>query len=404
MNQMKKLSKWLKKYFIPHEGNEFKPHFLRHETMLGFFFLVIILELGFLVQVFVVFDKTKFLAEVLPAVLENLTNQERAQNNINPLKENALLDKAAEEKAQDMAKNGYFAHTSPEGKTPWYWFDQVGYNYIYAGENLAVNFFESNDVAQAWMNSPTHRANILKSDYTEIGIGVARGVYEGRDTVFVAQLFGKPLVFPTAVETSQASNTKVATSTPTVSATKPATTSQTTAGSKPATKSTPPTKAPAPVKTTPVNTQPVNKTSTEQPATNPVIQEASPLVASAPAPTAVQVLGEESTTNPAAPVVTTEATAAPQSAFRSFLERILTAPRTTLTYAYEALGLLVLLALIIAFAMSERHHKRVMARGFALIAIILALSYVNLRVLNVKTQVPTDDHNMTASAINAFPK
>ncbi|MEJ0001761.1 MAG: CAP domain-containing protein [bacterium] len=166
--------------------------------MLVFFLVIMVIELGFLVQVFLVFDKTKFLAQVLPAVLADLTNKERADNGAAPLTENALLDKAAQEKADDMARNGYFAHTSPEGKTPWYWFQQVGYNYIYAGENLAVNFFESNDVAQAWMNSPTHRENIVKKEYTEIGIGVATGTYQGHNTVFVAQLFGKPLVFADA--------------------------------------------------------------------------------------------------------------------------------------------------------------------------------------------------------------
>ena len=184
---------WLKKYFIPHEGNDHQPHFLRHQSMTLVFLLVIVVELGFLAQVFIIFDKTKFLAAVLPGVLTTLTNEERAENNIPPVTENELLKKAAELKAQDMAARGYFAHTSPDGKTPWYWLNLVGYSYAKAGENLAVNFSESRDVDRAWMNSPTHYANIVKSDFTEIGIGVASGVYEGRNTVFVAQFFGTPL-------------------------------------------------------------------------------------------------------------------------------------------------------------------------------------------------------------------
>lgn len=190
---MQRFFQWLKKYFVPHPGNDHKPHFLRHESVLVVFFVIIILELGFLVQVFLVFDKTKFLAAVLPGVLASITNEERAENNAPPLVQSDLLNKAAQLKAEDMATHGYFAHTSPEGKTPWYWFGQVGYSYSSAGENLAVNFFESVDVAKAWMNSPSHRANIIKKDFTEIGIGVASGVYEGRNTVFVAQLFGTPL-------------------------------------------------------------------------------------------------------------------------------------------------------------------------------------------------------------------
>jgi hypothetical protein len=105
-----------------------------------------------------------------------------------------LLNQAAQEKADDMAQNGYFAHTSPDGKTPWYWLDQVGYNYSYAGENLAVNFTDSQDVTAAWMNSPEHRANILKANYTEVGTGVAEGMYDGNETIFVAQDFGTPVV------------------------------------------------------------------------------------------------------------------------------------------------------------------------------------------------------------------
>ena len=94
---------WLKKYFIPHEGNDHQPHFLRHQSMTLVFLLVIVVELGFLAQVFIIFDKTKFLAAVLPGVLTTLTNEERAENNIPPVTENELLKKAAELKAQDMA-------------------------------------------------------------------------------------------------------------------------------------------------------------------------------------------------------------------------------------------------------------------------------------------------------------
>lgn len=98
-------------------------------------------------------------------------------------------------KAQDMATKGYFAHTSPEGKkTPWYWLKQVGYQYQYAGENLAINFTDSKDVTNAWMNSPTHKANIVKDKYTEVGTGIATGLYEGRETVFVAQVYANPIV------------------------------------------------------------------------------------------------------------------------------------------------------------------------------------------------------------------
>ena len=133
------------------------------------------------------------MAAVLPAVLGTLTNKERQQQSLPELTVSAALTHAAELKAQDMADKGYFAHTSPEGRTPWYWLKAAGYDYQYAGENLAINFSDSKDVTTAWMNSAGHRANIVKGMYTEVGTGVATGMYEGRETIFVAQVYASPL-------------------------------------------------------------------------------------------------------------------------------------------------------------------------------------------------------------------
>jgi hypothetical protein len=120
------------------------------------------------------------------------------------LKVNQKLNEAAEMKAKDMATKGYFAHTSPEGKTPWYWIEKVGYDYQFAGENLAINFSDSKDVTGAWMNSPTHKANIIKGNYTEIGTGVAVGVYKGKEAVFVAQIYANP--FPEVFQKTELNN------------------------------------------------------------------------------------------------------------------------------------------------------------------------------------------------------
>ena len=91
-----------------------------------------------------------------------------------------------------MVLKGYFSHTSPEGLSPWHWLTEVGYQFESAGENLAVNFYDSKIVHDAWMNSPAHRENILKGKYTEIGIGMAWGQHKGREALFVVQFFGKP--------------------------------------------------------------------------------------------------------------------------------------------------------------------------------------------------------------------
>lgn len=179
-------------YFFPHSRNNHRPHLFSAVSVTVLAVLIISLEAGYLVQTKVVFLKTNFLASVLPGVLVALTNQDRTANNLASVAEDVLLDKAAQLAALDMVTNGYFAHVSPDGKTPWYWLDQVGYSYSYAGENLAMNFTDSQDIESAWMESPTHHANIVKREYTNVGIGVAHGFYEGAETTFVVQFFATP--------------------------------------------------------------------------------------------------------------------------------------------------------------------------------------------------------------------
>jgi cell division septation protein DedD len=365
---MERIQKWLKKYFVPHEGNSYKPHFLRHEAMLSVFFVVIVIELGFLVQVFLVFNKTNFLAEVLPGVLTSLTNQERAQNNVPPLTENALLDQAAQDKANDMATFGYFAHTSPEGKTPWYWFGLVGYRYQAAGENLAVNYFESADVATAWMNSPEHRANIVKAGYTDIGIGVASGVYEGQNTVFVAQEFGKPFPVASAEELIPPATPPTApVATPTPAPIKPKTT-------------------PAPVapKTTAKTTPTV--------ATKPVVTPPTVVIT----PVAIKILGEETTSAP-----TTTTNFSIFSTLKLFVEKVLTSPGKYVNYIYGAFLALIVMALLMAiFIKSEMQHPAILLRGFSLLAIVIALLFINIKVVHVKTNVEAS--GASATVLEAF--
>ncbi|MFA6520647.1 MAG: CAP domain-containing protein [Candidatus Paceibacterota bacterium] len=201
---------WFKKHFIPHEGNDHRPHFLRDLSTRNIIAVVIFLEIfSFLIPTISQLNITGGMAAVLPAVLSSLTNTERNIQNLSTLFVNPILNQAALMKAEDMATKGYFAHTSPEGKTPWYWIEKVGYKYQYAGENLAVNFSDSQDVTRAWMNSPTHKANIVKGNYTEMGTGVANGVYQGRNTVFVAQVYANPLPIPKPTSSSKSFKLKV---------------------------------------------------------------------------------------------------------------------------------------------------------------------------------------------------
>lgn len=132
------------------------------------------------------------LAAVNAAEVFSLTNEERDEEGVAMLQRNTLLDKAAQMKAQDMAAKGYYAHVSPEGLTPMHWVDEVGYKYLIIGENLVVNRTDAEQVVDAFMGSPGHRANILRKDFTEIGVGVANGVYKGKDATFTVQIFAAP--------------------------------------------------------------------------------------------------------------------------------------------------------------------------------------------------------------------
>jgi hypothetical protein len=145
----------------------------------------------------------QMLSAVLPSVVVDLTNDERKDEHLKKLVRNSLLDEAARLKATHMRDNDYFEHFSPEGVSPWYWFDEVGYDYVHAGENLAVFFDDSEDVVKAWMKSPLHRDNILKAEYTEIGVATVEAEHEGYKTVFVVQLFGTPAQKPALAQTSQ---------------------------------------------------------------------------------------------------------------------------------------------------------------------------------------------------------
>lgn len=123
-----------------------------------------------------------------------LTNAERRAAGLNMLAENSELTKAAYAKANAMLAEGYFSHTSPKGKIFYSWVDATGYEYSAVAENLAVNLnmISAKEMVSSWLNSPGHRANLLSSAYTEAGMGVSYGVYEGQEAVFAVHIFAHP--------------------------------------------------------------------------------------------------------------------------------------------------------------------------------------------------------------------
>jgi len=213
------MKRFVKKYFIPNEENEYVPHIMRRASIGALSFLALLIFFGGILNV-VVIKETSLLSAVIPKSLVELANNNRLQNKVNTLSQSEPLVLAAQKKADDMAAKGYFAHTSPDGKSPWHWFKEAGYDFQYAGENLAINFVDSVDVDSAWMNSPGHRLNILNGKFTEVGIATAKGYYNGRETIFVVQMFGKPLRtsatrFAKEVFKPQVVQAKTSTTTPT---------------------------------------------------------------------------------------------------------------------------------------------------------------------------------------------
>ncbi len=195
----------LKQLLLPTPENDYTPHLLQRTAMV-MMFLMIVLSFAVVNMQALFWQSSQWLVStVLPAVVVDLTNSERKELQAVPLKRNALLDEAARLKAEHMAKNSYFSHYSPDGVSPWHWFDEVSYTYAHAGENLAIHFKDSGAVVDAWMKSPSHRANIVNGNYTEIGVGTAKGKFDGYDTVYVVQMFGTPAQAPAktvAVETA----------------------------------------------------------------------------------------------------------------------------------------------------------------------------------------------------------
>lgn len=133
-----------------------------------------------------------FASDITASAIISLVNKARDIQGVLPLSENPKLDKVAADKLQDMVENKYFAHTSPEGKSPWYWFGKNKYDYEYAGENLAIDFMTAEKQHEAWMNSETHRKNILNPNFTEIGVAVGTGEIDGHVSIIAVQTFGTP--------------------------------------------------------------------------------------------------------------------------------------------------------------------------------------------------------------------
>lgn len=185
-----RIHRHLKMAIVPHGGNQYRPHLVRRYGIAAV--LVLVVGMQGLYNGVTTGSVLGAEADITLSGLLDSTNSARAADGKAHLSINAKLTQAAELKAQDMFAKQYWAHTAPDGTTPWHWFGEVGYSYAEAGENLAKNFSASGSVITAWLQSPTHRANLLKASYTDVGFAVMSGALDGQEATVVVALYGTP--------------------------------------------------------------------------------------------------------------------------------------------------------------------------------------------------------------------
>lgn len=125
------------------------------------------------------------------AIIE-ATNELRINAGLRPLAPEPRLAAAAQEKIEDIRENKYFAHNSPDGVEVWDFIKDQGYSFRAAGENLAINYTDTNTLINAWLDSPSHKQNLMQAQYRDIGVAVQTVEFDGRSHIIIVQLFGDP--------------------------------------------------------------------------------------------------------------------------------------------------------------------------------------------------------------------
>lgn len=177
-------------FFFPHEANNQRAKLLHYSSLS----VILVILVGFQLS----FSAIKRLDPSILGVASDIsttrlldqTNKKRQEVGLPSLNMSSELSQAAQAKATDMFTKNYWAHNSPDGHTPWDFILQSGYHYLYAGENLAKDFQESDAVVDAWIASPSHKSNILRPQYSEVGFAVVNGKLNGEKTTLVVQMFG----------------------------------------------------------------------------------------------------------------------------------------------------------------------------------------------------------------------
>jgi len=184
-------------FFFPTQKNKHKAWLLQTKVLVPLTLALVVLN-GLASFTYLTHEKVKgSTTDLTPSQVIALTNLERSKANVQLVKPNSLLSTAAQKKADSMIAAGVFEHYyENEGDivNPWQFILESGYDYFHAGENLGKDFTQSTTLVQAWMDSPTHRENLLNPDYTEIGVAVVQGPYlDKEETTLIVQLFATPV-------------------------------------------------------------------------------------------------------------------------------------------------------------------------------------------------------------------
>jgi hypothetical protein len=185
----RRLKHHLLSLFVPRAHNGYHPHLINRYGLAVMLLLGLAALGASLQQPHSVLGSH---AGIQPSALLHQVNSERTKSSHSPLVLSEKLSLAAQEKGRDMLENQYWAHTSPSGVTSWRWINEQGYQYAYAGENLARNFANAEATVAAWMASSSHRKNLLHSYYTEVGFGIVDGQLHGRSSTIIVALFATP--------------------------------------------------------------------------------------------------------------------------------------------------------------------------------------------------------------------
>lgn len=199
-------------FFLPHPEGEHRSPVIHRPALAVYVFFLLIFYLFLNFSKSVAPGVLGFASNIFTDQIVDFTNRYRQEKSLPPLKVDPVLSEAARRKAEDMFADGYWAHVAPDGAKPWDFILSSGYEYVYAGENLAKDFQDSEKVVVAWMDSPSHRQNLLNEHYQDIGVAVVNGALNGYETTLVVQMFGQRMPPLAAVpKTKPVEGAKVAT-------------------------------------------------------------------------------------------------------------------------------------------------------------------------------------------------